>query len=114
MTLKTETVIPPSMSSLHEATFPALIHADQSDVDSIDDNDEDYQPSTSTSSGDDNQVADQGSDVYTNGSRSQLGMLIACMSILYIPEYEYLVYTISLTLLTRVTICCWFHVHQLM
>ena len=47
--LQTETVIPPSMSSLHEATFPALIHADQSDVDSIDDNDEDYQPSTSTS-----------------------------------------------------------------
>ena len=48
--IQSETVIPPSVSpQVNEATFPALIHADQSDVDSIDDNDEDYQPSTSTS-----------------------------------------------------------------
>lgn len=48
--IQSETVIPPSVSSqVNEATFPTLrCNADQSDVDSMEDeNDDDYQPSTS-------------------------------------------------------------------
>lgn len=48
--IQSDTVIPPSVSSqVNEAAFPALrCNADQSDVESMEDeNEDDYQPSTS-------------------------------------------------------------------